>query len=863
MSALIGFLKKNAYGNNISNNNTGYTNNSNSSGNSSSNSENSSSNNNTVNKELYDRVFLLEKENKLLKDKLELYSNFSYINNQSNRESSIEELNKNINQIIKETVSYTISEFQKREKEQENSNTDSNNITTNDFNDAKTFLYENIHKELVQDNLVNLENIPTLFPNITNIRESYKNIVTNYNKTTSIEGNESVIYKITQLEKEYESSIIEIKDLYKKIKNDYRIKSESYTIVKEIEYSKDPENNNNHNNESHNISNSSILVPYLLNEFKSINKKFIEYFLNDVIYKQQLVGLEKTEIIIPNNKAIKSYIDSNSNKLPSLASINEAYFNKLFSLMKLIKSNFLFKFYNSTLFESKYNNSLNKNKNKDDYDNEDTKDEVSILNKIERYYDKSDLIINNKKHIPKVLQEYLNTNRNISINSTINSDRIDTIEDRTNCIFTIIEDIFSSYKENNNELIEIVNVVKEYYCKDNYSMSIINKISEELDTNKNFNYNLLFKIMVICFEQIENLVELSNINSSINIKLIKYIINNTTNTNNINNISSNQIINTTTMNCNNNNSNRATNLIDNKLSKTDRKNKTNKATNMTNKKNDDMELNLSDYSSDVDGENNTITSNKADDYNKNNVDTKSQLLEIENQLNNAKQMNNKLEEQYSQQLNEKESIIKMLYSEIENLNQKIITQANQIEVLNESNNSPMCDNNNKRNNYDTEISDSEYDLKIKSLEETIIKLKEELNLLHIKDKQLVERVQKDLKVTENLVDRRIIAKQLLLLMDKKTKSDYKYDILEYLAIVLGLDNNERSKLGLKNNPNDDNYNNTYDSNIKSNTTSTANSNTSSNSIDYNDNKNFEGSNPKKSKLDRLSDVLYESLFEDL
>ena len=229
--------------------------------------------------------------------------------------------------------------------------------------------------------------------------------------------------------------------------------------------------------------------------------------------------------------------------------------------------------------------------------------------------------------------------------------------------------------------------------------------------------------------------------------------------------------------------------------------------------NPNEDLNLSNLS------NHSYNSNdkKQEEANSNENENSQKHKQLEDQLKTSIEAQEKLQLMLNEKIQEKDQVIKMLYCEIEKKT-KELQEANEKKPININNNSISI-------SYNIQQEEEE---NRRLLEEENSKLKNEIIELNLKHKQLYEKINLDLKQTEYLVDKRIISKQIVTLLDKKTREDHRYDILDYISQVLDFSENEKITVGLKNEL----------------------------SIGG-------GSNPKKGTLDRISDIFYSSIFDDI
>jgi hypothetical protein len=77
------------------------------------------------------------------------------------------------------------------------------------------------------------------------------------------------------------------------------------------------------------------------------------------------------------------------------------------------------------------------------------------------------------------------------------------------------------------------------------------------------------------------------------------------------------------------------------------------------------------------------------------------------------------------------------------------------------------------------------------------KLKEQKDIIKKNTEEIIKKVKKNMVGNEYLVDKRIVGGLIFKILDKNTKKSIRLSILETLASMIGFENDERRKLGLK------------------------------------------------------------------
>lgn len=466
-------------------------------------------------------------------------------------------------------------------------------------------------------------------------------------------------------------------------------------------------------------------------------------------------------------------------------------------------------------------------------------DEVSneikgILNKTLKYFLESDIY-------KSFIIDLESSNFSISLNSSIAKNNqdffvkfFDTLKlIRTNFLYTFYKSTFTyqnSSIQNSNILVklkeflssnksenlkEYINTAESIYCVNQIDKAILLEISEELSENKNFNNNLIYRMIA----ELLYLFEKSKLDDKSNLREGKISSNNLLTSNKEANITKNNLLNVDLMNKSEIKDDLNLELDIDIVTDNNNSNENDYYSNDLNKqKSDELSQNDIIYENQLDSS--ILKNSNIESQNKvlNNKDIDDKQLDIfktsqVDKINENEEVTNlknsiKIVEEYNLKIiEEKDVIIQQLNANIEELTRSI-----EMNNINKKTNNTVL-NNIVYNNIT--MKDEAYE----KLEEKISKLNDEINSLTLKNKYLEEKLINELKLNENVIDKRVIKKQVINLLNPQIDQDIKQDIFENLSYILSFTDEEKSNINYK--PND-----------------------------------------SKSNLGKISDVFYNSLFED-
>lgn len=368
---------------------------------------------------------------------------------------------------------------------------------------------------------------------------------------------------------------------------------------------------------------------------------------------------------------------------------------------------------------------------------------------------------------------------------------------RTNFLYTFYKTTFSNQEKSNScsilyilkELLnkkyskalkEIINTIETIYCVDELDKDIMLDITQELSENKTFTNNIVQRLFLEIISFIDLKASVETLNNNENKTLSQESNKYQTNINKdkmFNNIDVKEDLN-----------------LDLDIDFIENKDDINNDF-YFHKKSNNAIFNGNKLINMCSMEDNQIEEVKSDNNFKNEDDLKKENGDNNKQIDHSIRNNIELEqlqinlknlELYNLKLIEEKDLI------IQNLNLQIDELSRKNEIL--SSKSELF----KEKNSSNEMSSYE------KLEEIVLNLREEVNKLNIKNRNLEDKLINELRLNENVIDKRIIKKQIFTILNPNIDTDIKDDILENLSDLLSLTDDEKNGLKLNNKNNESN-----------------------------------------------------------